>query len=780
LPASAHFLLLLGAAGAVFLAGGPPQGNLGLFLLCAGAAMLGCPPRVRCEGKFWLIGAGLLAAAALALLPQNWLPAPGWRKQLASLAVPLPPTISSHPQETAYWLAILGVTIFAGLFALSHPMRSRTQLMLAIAACAICGAYAALAIYVRQTGWSYPFHADPREFGFFFNRNHTSTFMVTGSVAAIGILTVAIRERRWLITIVAGASLTLCLVALIFFTKSRAGIIALPFGVLLWVTALGRAHRTKPVLVSFAAIFLAGLGLLMASQTTARSRLLSLAGVSDQTAVPKEGRILIFRDTLGIVRDYPITGTGLGTFRYVFPQYRERSLWEAPVLHPESDWLMFIAETGVPAGVLVGAGIFLLLRRSWALREHPHWPLRAGLLCAALAAFAHGMVDVPAHRVALGWWILVLFALGLQTTPPEPAKPSRLAHAAFVLAGLLATALGVQAIRAEWFRGPVTPPYAAFAAQTRIIERRVDGQTAEAADLARSAIRSAPLADPLYLQLGITLLRLGDIVQAESIFGAQRAINPNSSRVPVDQGAALISHSRDVAVALWVEAIRRQERIDEASYFASPATQLFQEMLDATSSLPDVQRALLAPYRRRPEFVFAWLDRAAPDLGAAEFPALADDAAFCAKLSASDRFRFLKLWQQRGDRERLFAWIAAHPEWHSISWPIEARHLVDEGRFAEAVRTAAQRAGVRLQLPDPDPDADAPAPEKPADAFLHYWKKRNILSARRTLEEARASASPELEIWRLSAGLAAHDGEWQTAWQHLERYLRETKLDSPQ
>jgi 3-isopropylmalate/(R)-2-methylmalate dehydratase large subunit len=40
-------------------------------------------------------------------------------------------------------------------------------------------------------------------------------------------------------------------------------------------------------------------------------------------------RSKIFLDTLHIIRDYPLTGTGLGTFGYVFPFYMKASIDEA-------------------------------------------------------------------------------------------------------------------------------------------------------------------------------------------------------------------------------------------------------------------------------------------------------------------------------------------------------------------------------------------------------------------------------------------------------------------
>ena len=87
---AAHLLLLLGAATAVFLAGGPQEGNLGVFLLVAGLALMACPPRARLNWKIWAVAAGILMCASLALLPHSWFPDPEWRLRLLAAGVPTP------------------------------------------------------------------------------------------------------------------------------------------------------------------------------------------------------------------------------------------------------------------------------------------------------------------------------------------------------------------------------------------------------------------------------------------------------------------------------------------------------------------------------------------------------------------------------------------------------------------------------------------------------------------------------------------------------------------
>jgi O-antigen ligase len=71
-------------------------------------------------------------------------------------------------------------------------------------------------------------------------------------------------------------------------------------------------------------------------------------------------RMSVFGDAVKLIRDFPVTGVGLGSFAGAFSQYRDRSATEAVALHPESDWLMFAAEAGLPA-LFCAAGLILLV-----------------------------------------------------------------------------------------------------------------------------------------------------------------------------------------------------------------------------------------------------------------------------------------------------------------------------------------------------------------------------------------------------------------------------------
>ncbi len=116
----------------------------------------------------------------------------------------------------------------------------------------------------------------------------------------------------------------------------------------------------------------------------------------------------VWRDAGAMVRDFPVLGTGLGTFARVFPAYQTKH----PLLlfeHAENDYLELLIETGLAgfAAFLAAAGVFLYaLYRRWRERHN------AFVVCAGvggMASFAamavHSFTDfnmrVPANALLM-------------------------------------------------------------------------------------------------------------------------------------------------------------------------------------------------------------------------------------------------------------------------------------------------------------------------------------------------------------------------------------------
>jgi O-antigen ligase len=127
------------------------------------------------------------------------------------------------------------------------------------------------------------------------------------------------------------------------------------------------------------------------------------------------GRIDYWSNTLTMFRDFPIFGTGLGTFKYAYFLYGKQASW---VDHAHNEYIENLADMGLLASVIFLALLAVLafsLLRMWIARRHPEIkPVVLGVLTALFAAFFHSFFDFSLRIPANTFLLIVLFALGLK------------------------------------------------------------------------------------------------------------------------------------------------------------------------------------------------------------------------------------------------------------------------------------------------------------------------------------------------------------------------------
>jgi FtsH-binding integral membrane protein len=253
----AQGLLFSAALVAVFCAGGPHQGGMGIFLTVAGGVLLMFPLRRVLAWWIWGLAALFLLSVSLSLLPEKWLWLPAeWSLLFRGLSSVIPGfidsvRISADPQNTIFWILVLTSSLLIGIYSLASSLTSGELRKIALLVCLGCSLYAALAMISWRTGWNYPlFIKNPWAqpvFGFFPNRNHTAGFLLTGALVALGLLTDAVRRHRMFLAFLATASFLLLTGSLLFFSISRGGVLFLLLGVMTWLLGLGK-HRSALLL----------------------------------------------------------------------------------------------------------------------------------------------------------------------------------------------------------------------------------------------------------------------------------------------------------------------------------------------------------------------------------------------------------------------------------------------------------------------------------------------------------------------------------------------------
>ena len=791
-----HALLILGAMAGVFLAATRSQGASGIFLSVAGAAMILLPPNRVVPWKYWALCGAMILFASLSLLPHGLWPVPEWRVGLQEYqGLPPLPFISLVPRETTYWIMVLGAALMIGLYTLGHPVRSGTKILLALLGSMLCSSYAVVAIYSKWTGWEYPFFDaagwSPPDFGFFPNRNHTAALLVSGAVLGFGVIRAAWSRHQPIVFLMGAASMSVCSYALIFESSSRGGIVFLIVGAVLWLAAMGRSHLTAPLVVS--ALMVGGVLVFMflSSGGGARERLLDTLGFKADSVLAESAtggdvagrfstaltdfRAKIIRDTLRMVGDYPLTGTGLGTYEYVYPFYAKDSIGEATAVHPESDWVMAAAECGLPFLACALMLLVLLVRDTMALKESGSWPLRWGLAATALVAVLHGMVDVPAHRIELGWWVLVVsgIAFGIPLSASEARGPVRTFQQLwFGIAGAAVLALGIMLIRSQWFGGPQFPPFRDRVAVDQMRQLVEVGRPEEATNLARSEIPLSPMSRGLYRELGYREIRNGgNPIVADAVFAAERALNPVSAQIPLDQGRLWMRDDTSRTAKLWSEALAKSLAIERGGGYARPV-ELYESLLNQSREFPGLTESLGEAASLAPELRLVWISRGPKG----SVSSAVEDKGFLESLDENDRRKFLMAWWLKDDRDALEEFLRITPSWETAAWPVRVRQMVALKEYRKVVEAVVERYGIDLSLPVVD--AQGPEPDPLAERVAYYLAKGNPVSARRMVSES--AMAKESEGLRLQCALAVQADDWAGAWKSLEGYLRaENKHNFP-
>jgi O-antigen ligase len=405
-------LLTLIAVSYILFAGGPRWTLLPLSLLI-GATILIAPRRVFSFPRdnrildFSLIA--LIAALALQLVP---LPA-GIVSMLSPHAAAVRSTLEFSPFVDGSWvrlsvdpertedalvivmLAILSFWTARGVFNFGGSTRQFCRML------AIVGAVAAFsAVLFRAAapgmvnGVLQPEARSAYPFGAFVNRNHLAGWLLLTAGPVCGYLIAHLRihpayRQRFRLGLkqflTSGAMVTaiaaVTIVGVLLLTLSRSGAVGLAAAALFgW--RIGR-HRLKIERTNLPLIlFLAGIALLgtvlfvdISGWTTRIQESFEVAG--------DRNRITIWRESLPIVRDFWLSGTGAGTFSDAMIKYQQSRVWVASM----SRWAHFNNAHSHYVQVAVEGGVLLLLP----------------VLSALTALFALGRRAVIEDRGEMQW-----------------------------------------------------------------------------------------------------------------------------------------------------------------------------------------------------------------------------------------------------------------------------------------------------------------------------------------------------------------------------------------
>lgn len=130
-----------------------------------------------------------------------------------------------------------------------------------------------------------------------------------------------------------------------------------------------------------------------------------------------------------MVGDFWLTGSGAGTFQWVFPAYKTEALGSGYYEHAHNDFLELLSEQGVIGFVLAGSAICILLLKIVSAYFRRRDPLMRGALffslCSAISLLAHGLVDFNLNIPANAALFFVSLGVGLVAVDLEPGGGKR-------------------------------------------------------------------------------------------------------------------------------------------------------------------------------------------------------------------------------------------------------------------------------------------------------------------------------------------------------------------
>jgi hypothetical protein len=665
---------------ACFLGGATAKWAEGIMVALLGVILLADPPRRSLGLYLNLIFLAILACAATAFLPAAWFSEPGWRQALVNdFNIRLPGMVSPQPWITAGCLVsfLAALSWLYYLSALDLELRAvRSQLRLFAAGIVLLAALC-VALYFAKA--ALPFWHNERGFGPFPNRNQTGNLFGLAAIIVLACGQDDIRHsrKRWIIWFLG----VVILVAGLVLNLSRAGILLLLAGSALWLGAfaLRKGSAARVALgISLLLILLTSL-LLFGGQTVER---FNLRGTG--ASIFSDFRVLIFHDTLHLIRVSPWCGIGFGNFDEIFAVFRDASLTTARAIHPESDWLWLWAEAGWPAILLALGGLALLVRRVFPLQEGTNQRFRLAALIAAILFVLHGLVDVSGHRI--GTAFAGIFLLGLALKRPLQFRPSRVVPHLFRMIGLLLIVAGASWVFATRY-DKALPGAVGVENEMRAATAANSGQNFdENIERTTRALSWAPLKWQLYFSRALGKVGAKrPAADALNDFRRARFLEPNAYEVPFQEGVAWLASQPVLAFTAWREALRRA---------GEQRPEVYARMLGlAGRHNPRVHQNLEEFGMAHHDLALVFLQQAGGARFMAALQRFLDHDPRLETFTGEEKQIFFKAWAERGDAAELAKAMETHPEWLSDAWRGVAKYHAAQNDFRTAYEITRRYGG---------------------------------------------------------------------------------------
>lgn len=328
-------------------------------------------------------------------------------------------TLQAFLQNAAY------ITLFLLVILLTNNHQRLRQMAMLLVYVGVINAFFGLVNYLTNGYLGYFAPASPWKYavtGTYVNRNHFAGLMEMCIPIALGFIlalqtkeqyypTFKARLRGYLSFFLSTQSLlylyVLIMLAALILSTSRGGIAslfaALTVGVFLlkFLSRISVSHqRLGRVIVLFIILAVGWFGL-----GNLESKL--------ETSGFESNRSQLRSASYSLIQDYPLLGTGAGTYEWIFPLYKTPDLGGVIYEHAHNDYLELLINHGVVGFFLLGAPLLLILGHILkALKNRRDLLLCSvlfGVICGIFSMLIHALVDFNFHipaNTAIFWCLL--------------------------------------------------------------------------------------------------------------------------------------------------------------------------------------------------------------------------------------------------------------------------------------------------------------------------------------------------------------------------------------
>src|SRR5437667_6151753 len=360
-------------------------------------------------------------------------------------------TVSMARYQTVSHLLLLVsyLTAYFLTLALCRDRNAKRRLVFAVVSFGVFEALYGLIQYL--TGWQQIFAYVKKYYleeatGTYINRNHFAGFL---EMLLPFVIVLALRwtyllskntsgragtfrklvSRTELVSVVFWLFLAIVILAALILSRSRMGIIS-ALASLVAILALAGTSTVGPRARAAVAVvfFLGVLGLVLwIGSDPVMSRFETLG---QEYNLNGQSRVSIWHDTLGLIRQHPFLGTGLGSFFVAYTSVQTAFL-NLLVEHAHCDYLEVATELGLPGAILVFGSIFWVLaqpvRRYGKLEERFDKAVSLACIGSIGAILVHSLADfnlyIPANALVFTMILAMAWSSAHPESPPRREIP---------------------------------------------------------------------------------------------------------------------------------------------------------------------------------------------------------------------------------------------------------------------------------------------------------------------------------------------------------------------